>query len=122
MSGRTDPWADVRVARLPAGGLAALAAVRCHPGVTVHKCAGHDWVTWPAGADEVVRCLRAVRGVEFFAERGGRWYRFGHRLPTDASPPVVGGVPLDRAVVPAVVAPILLAETIGPPVPLNIVR
>jgi hypothetical protein len=118
----TDPWADVRAARLPADGLGALAAVRCRPGVTVHATDGYAWVVWPTGDDDLVRCLRPVRGVEFFANRDGRWYRFGRRLPTDEWPPVAGGTPLDRTIVPAVVTPLGPPATTDPPVRLRIVR
>ncbi len=122
MSGRADLWADVRAARLPADGLTALAPVRCCPGVTVHAAGGQAWVVWPDRHDDLVRCLRPVRGVEFFANRGGRWYHFGRRLPTSEQPPAGGGVPLDRAVVPAAVTAIAPPETAGRPLALGVVR
>jgi hypothetical protein len=122
VSERSDPWADVRAARLPVGGLAALAPVRCRPSVTVHVADGHAWVVWPAVDDGLVRCLRPVRGVEFFANRDGRWFRFGHRLPTDERPPITGGTPLDRTVVPAVVAPLAPPAATDLPVRLCVVR
>jgi hypothetical protein len=117
----SDAWGAVRAARVPAAGLAALAPVRCQPGVTVHRLGEVAWVVWPAEADEVVRCLRPVRGVEFFAENDGRWHRFGHRLPCADGPPRGAGEPLDRVLVPTPLTPLPPGEA-GPPVRLGIVR
>jgi MoxR-vWA-beta-propeller ternary system domain bpX2 len=117
----SDAWEAVRAARVPAAGLAALAPVRCQAGVTVHRLGEAAWVVWPPEAEEVVRCLRPVRGVEFFAEHGGRWHRFGHRLPCADGPPHGAGEPLDRVLIPAPLTP-LPPEEAGPPVRLGIVR
>jgi hypothetical protein len=116
-----DAWAEVAAARVPAVGLAALAAVRCRPGVGVVLVGKSAWATFPAGDGEVIRCLMPVPGVEFFARRGGAWARFGHRLPTADAPPAVGMTPSDRVVLPEPVEPIATA-TVGPPVRLTIVR
>lgn len=121
MSVPADPWADVSAARLPAAGLAALAAVRDRPDVRVHPDGEAVWVTWPAGRAEVVRCLMPVYGVTFFARRGGRWHRFGSRLPTAAGPPDGDGRPLAALLVPARFAPTAPAGPV-PPAPLRLVR
>ncbi|HEY1375595.1 MAG TPA: hypothetical protein VGF55_02315, partial [Gemmataceae bacterium] len=121
MTARHDPWADVAAARVPAAGLAALAPVRCRPGVAVHALGELAWVVFPAGDADVLRELRPVAGAEFFAYRGGAWFRLNGRLPTTDRPPVEGGVPLDRAVVPAPVTPVP-PDTPGPPVRLTVVR
>jgi MoxR-vWA-beta-propeller ternary system domain bpX2 len=92
-------WERVRAARLPPDGLAALAPVRCQPGVTIHT-RGQTWVLWPADTTDVVRCLHPVAGVEFFEERDGRWYAFGRRLPSADGPPAGAGEPLDRVLFP----------------------
>src|SRR5436305_12062883 len=95
-----DPWADVTAARLPADALGALAAVRDRDGVRVRLAGDVAWVTWPAGAADVVRCLRPARGVAFFAERGGQWFRLGRRVPTADRPPDDPGRSLDAVLVP----------------------
>lgn len=96
-----DSWADVTAARIPADGLGALAPVRGRDGVRVAVAGDTAWVTWPAGADDVAACLRAVRGCEFFAHRGGTWFRFGARVPTSDGPPTDPGRPLAAVLVPA---------------------
>lgn len=95
-----DPLPGVTAARLPAAGLAALAAVRAVPGVRVHETDAGVWVTWPTGRSEVARRLIGVAGAEFFVRRGDRWHRFGSRLPTGDAPPEGEGRPLPGVVLP----------------------
>jgi hypothetical protein len=122
MNVRGDAWSHVRAARLPAAGLAALAAVRTRPGVAVCVEGDVAWVTWEEDGAAVVSCLRAAPGVEFFERRGGRWHRFGCRLPTDEGPPTTGAVPLDRAVTPARIDAVPPPTRVGRPVPLRVAR
>src|SRR5262249_43785208 len=122
MSGRGDRWARVRAARLPAAGLGALAPVRCHPGVTVLQRGETVWVFWPAGSEAVLRRLRPVAGAEFFEDRGGRWHRFGSRLPCADGPPDDEGGPLDRALVPDRLEWAAPSAAVGTTVVLRVVR
>ena len=91
-----DPrdWSAVTAARLPAAGLACLAAVRHRPEVRVSLADdGYAWVQWPAGAsaDEVVSASRPAPGVEFYSRQADGWRRFGSRLPSGVSPPTDAG-------------------------------
>ena len=91
-----DPrdWSAVTSARLPANGLACLAALRHRPEVRVSLTGDGDaWVQWPAGAfaDETVSALRPAAGVEFYARHTGVWRRFGSRLPSGVTPPTDAG-------------------------------
>jgi hypothetical protein len=90
--------------------------------VVVARLGDVAWVGWPAGAEAVVSCLRTVPGVEFFADRGGRWFRFGSRLPAPAAPPLADAVPLDRVLFPARVEPVPPPAALPAPVPLTVVR
>src|SRR3954447_12765922 len=101
MTAIIERWTEVAAARIPIDGLAALAPVRCRAGVAVHVGEQSAWVTLPAGDEDVLRWLRPVRGAEFYARRGGGWFRLGRRLPTTDAPRGRGGQTLDRAVVPA---------------------
>lgn len=95
-----DPWREVSAARLPADGLAALAAVRNRDGVRVLLDGAVAWVRWPAGQSEVVRCLLPVPGVAFFTCRDAAWFRFGRTVPTDEAPPEGDGVSVAAVLVP----------------------
>ena len=117
-----NPWNDVTAARLPATGLGVLAALRNRPDIRVHLIDGVAWVRWPAGKPEVSRCLMPAHGVEFFAERGGEWFRFGSRLPTSDTPPTVGGVAVAAALRPAAFEPSPPEVGSGSPVVLRLVR
>lgn len=119
---RPDLWAEVTAARLPADALGALAAVRGRAGVRVRLVGDLAWVTWPAGAADVVRCLRPARGVAFFAERDGAWFRLGRRVPTADRPPDDPGQPLDAVLVPGRVSPTLPAAGRLAPVRVGVVR
>ena len=111
----------VTAARLPAAGLAAVAAARDLPGVRVHPAGDRVWVTWPAASPRVARLVLGVFGAEFFARRGDAWYRFPRRLPTADAPPGGDGVPLAGAILPGRVAPVA-PPTSGPPTTITLAR
>ena len=96
-----DPLPGVTAARLPAVGVAALAAVRDVLGVRVHQIGDVVWVTWPADRGGVARRLVGVAGAVFFVRRGDAWHRFAARLPTADQPPAGDGLPLAGVLVPA---------------------
>ena len=96
-----DPLAAVTAARLPAAALAALAPVRDRADVRVLPDGAAAWVTWPAGASAVARCLHPVAGVTFYVRRDGHWFRLGSRLPAADGPPPGDGRPLAGMLTPA---------------------
>jgi hypothetical protein len=114
-----DPLAAVTAARLPASTLAALAPVRDRADVRAHPDGDIVWVTWPAGAAAVARCLHPVEGVAFYVLRDGQWFRFGSRLPAADGPPPGDGRPLAGLLTPARFDPVPPADA-GPPVRLGV--
>jgi hypothetical protein len=115
-------WDDVSAARLDARHLPFLAPLRGRADVRVHLLDDTAWVRWPAGAPEVARCLLPAPGVCFFAQRGGRWFPFGSRLPTADAPPPGDGVPLASVLVPGGFEPHAAEPPAGSPVELRVVR
>ncbi len=118
----SDPWRDVTAARLPAAHLGALAPVRHRDGVRVQFRDANAWVHWPIGQADVVRCLLAVPGVVFFAQRAGQWVRFGALVPTDDRPPEGAGVPVATALVPARFQPLPPVMPTWEPLVLTVAR
>jgi hypothetical protein len=100
-----SPLDQVCCASLPWDALAALAGVRCLPGVLVRRAGDRAWVRWDPGADEVLRCVLPVAGVELYAFRDGLWYRHGHHLPSFDVPTGGEVQPLHRVLTPAPVQP-----------------
>ncbi len=100
------PLHDIGCASLPPEALAALAEVRDLPGVTVALAASRAWVRWQPGDERVLRRLLPVAGVALYAQRDGRWYRHGHRLPAFDFPAAADPQPLYVALTPAPVLPV----------------
>jgi len=115
------PLDQATAALLPAHGLAALAAARCHPDVLVVHSGDQVWVTWPPGDAAVWQRLLAVPNVRFFEFVDGSWYELGHRLPVFDLPPTGEPRPLDRVLFPAPLATEWATQLVEPPVPLRLV-
>jgi hypothetical protein len=81
-----SPLDDVCCARLPAAALAHLGALRVRTDVRVLARDGELWLRWPAGDEDVLHRVLAVRGAEVFARRDGLWYAPGRSLPTFDTP------------------------------------
>jgi hypothetical protein len=81
-----SPLDDVCCARLPAAALAHLGPLRVRTDVRVLARGEELWLRWPAGDEDVLHRVLAVRGAELFARRDGLWYLPGHRLPTFGVP------------------------------------
>ncbi len=81
-----SPLDDVCCARLPAAALAHLGALRVRTDVRVLAQSGELWLRWPAGDEDVLHRVLAVRGAEVFARRDGLWYAPGRSLPTFGVP------------------------------------
>jgi hypothetical protein len=77
---------DVCCARLPAAALAHLGALRVRTDVRVLERGDELWLRWPAGDEDVLHRVLAVRGAEVFARRDGLWYAPGRSLPTFGVP------------------------------------
>src|SRR5438270_12315007 len=116
-----NPLHHVCRASLPAASLAALAALRCHPGVTVSFAGDRAWRRWPEGDEEVLRQVLAVSGVELYERRDGRWHRHGQALPAFDLPAEGEPLPLLGVLVPAPVQPEATPDR-SAPVPLRLVR
>lgn len=122
MTPEADPWKAVSAARLPAAGLAALAAVRHLSGIGVQLDGDSAWVHWPPGRIDVVRCLLPVAGLRFFRPVGDDWYPFHGRLPTSERPPAVERMPLAGAIVPDRMEPRTATDSAVSPLRLGTVR
>lgn len=94
------PLDACRAARLPLGGLAALAPLRATGGIQV-ILGDYAWITWDSPRPDVIAAVLAVPGAELFEPRESRWFRPGEHLPAFDVPPAGTPAPLDRAVVPA---------------------
>lgn len=92
---------DATLASLPIEALAALAPLRCHPGLTVLQTADRLWLHWPQGDGVVLRLVLPLAGVELFIKRGEHWYRFGHYLPAWEVPDLEEARPLQHVLFPA---------------------
>jgi hypothetical protein len=115
------PLAACRAARLPAAGLTLLAPLRASGGVQV--ITGEPaWVTWDGDRPDVLAAVVAVPGAELFEPRDGRWFRPGGHLPAFGLPAQGEPAPLDRAVVPAPLAPTEADPREFSRVPLRLVR
>jgi hypothetical protein len=117
-----DPWRAVSAARLPVGGLSALAAVRNREGVRVLLADGVAWVRWPAGQSEVVRCLLPVPEIAFFTHSNGLWFRFGHSVPTNDTPPSGEGASVAAVLAPERFEPLPPNPQTWSPVALTVVH
>jgi hypothetical protein len=117
-----DPWREVCAARIPADLAKALAPVRDQSDVRVFRADADIWLRWPGGRRDVLRCLLPVPGVAFFLTHGGRWFRFGSRLPTSEVPPEGEGEPVAALVGPEKFEPVMPGSASFAPVVLSIVR
>lgn len=122
MTPEADPWKAVSAARLPAAGLAALAAVRHLPGIGVQLEGDCAWVHWPAGRIDVVRCLLPVAGLRFYRQDGDEWVPFNGRLPTSERPPTAETKPLASTIVPDRLEPRVATDNPLSPLRLGAVR
>jgi hypothetical protein len=116
-----NPLQNVCRGSLPAASLAALAGLRCHPGVTVSFVGDRAWLRWPDGDEEVLRQVLAVSGVELYEHHDGFWHRHGQALPAFDLPAEGEPLPLFRVLVPAPVEAEATPDRPGP-VPLRLVR
>jgi hypothetical protein len=104
MSNRS-PLDACRAARLSTSGLGILAHLRAKGGVRV--IAGESaWVDWDGDRPDLIAAVQTVPGAELFEPRDGKWFAPGSRLPVFEVPPCGEAVPLDRAIVPAPIAPV----------------
>ena len=87
-------------ARIPLFALPLLARLRCHPGIRISFHGGHVWLQWPSEDDSVAEQLIPIGGVQFFAERHGKWYSTGSRLPAYDLPATEPSSPLDQILLP----------------------
>jgi hypothetical protein len=92
---------DVCCARLPADAIAALAGLRCVPGVTAIRDGDSLWLRWEPGREEILRQVLPLANAELYVQRDGQWFLLGRRLPAVGPPPDRPGQPLDGLVVPA---------------------
>jgi hypothetical protein len=115
----THPLADVCLARIPAGALLPLAAVRTAGGIQVWREGDSVWLSWQAGDEAILCCVLPIPGVELFARRNEQWYRPGHSLPSFDVPDFGDGQTLAQVVIPAPVEPI--ASSVGMPRPVRFI-
>lgn len=94
----THTLSAVCCARLPAAALPALATLRCRPDIKAVLAGEHIWLHWHT-AEDVLRLLLPIPGVELFYMSDGLWYRAGQRLPVEP-PPAEPAQRLDQLLVP----------------------
>src|SRR5271167_3914327 len=95
-----SPLLDITCASLPCPALAALADIRCAPGVQVAITNERVWVRWQPGDDTVLRRVLPIAGAVLYFQREGKWYRFGHHLPAFEVPARLEYQPLYRVLTP----------------------
>jgi hypothetical protein len=71
---------DICCASFPAKFLAALADVRCVPGVRVALTSERTWLRWDNADERVLRAVLPIPGVKLYVQRDGNWFRHGHHL------------------------------------------
>src|SRR5262249_19160080 len=118
----TSPLDEVCCARFPQAALAALANLRCAPGVQVVLEGDQVWLRWEPGQQETLREVLPLPGVELYVRRDNQWFRFGQRLPAAGPLTNAPAQPLDRLLLPAPVEPEAAPESEGSPVALSLVR
>ncbi|MBL8792503.1 MAG: hypothetical protein JNM56_01220 [Planctomycetia bacterium] len=112
---------EVCCARLARTHLAALASARCADDVTALPDGNDLWLHWRAGDEAMLRLVLPLPGVALFAQRAGRWYPLGSRLPVQG-PPAGTGQRLDQFIVPAPARPVPADVPTLRPLPLRLVR
>jgi len=112
----TSSLLDVCCASLAADGLAALADVRCVPGVRVALAGDRVWVRWEAGDEQVLRRVLPIPGVRLYLLRNNDWFRHGHSLPAFEVPADLDYRTLYEVLTPARVQPIAPPAWNGQPV------
>lgn len=122
MSSRLVTWAEINAARMPAAGLAALAAIRNRPDVTVGQQQDHLRVSFPTGDAEVLRYLQPMIGVQFFARQGDSSIELGRRLPSAVSATDLAAEPLDKAIGLSPFEVVPPSASAMAPAPIRIVR
>ncbi len=115
-----SPLDDVSCARLPAAALAALAPLRCEPGLEVARDGEDLWLRWDTASERVLRAVLPLVGSELFAARGGLWFRPGRALPSFEVPQALEYRPLYQVLFPAPVEPAALAHLAVTPVRLTL--
>ncbi|WP_422926616.1 hypothetical protein [Singulisphaera sp. PoT] len=76
-----SPLDDVSCACLPSKDLVAMADLRHLSGILVAQIGDLAWVRWNPKEHPVLNRVLPISGVELFIQRGGQWYRPGHRVP-----------------------------------------
>jgi hypothetical protein len=84
---------EVCGASIPATSLAALAELRCRPGIRVVVIGQRAWLRWTSADEWVLTQIVAVSGVVLYTEDEVGWSRLGSLLPA-------GPVPFDQAAQP----------------------
>lgn len=118
----TNELREICAARLPIAAIAALANLRCLPGITVVQVGDRAWLRWPAGEQRVLERVLALSGVELFVHYHGGWSRWGSLLPAEGPPANQPGQPLAHVLTPVPVAPVPPGERAIPAVRLRLVR
>jgi hypothetical protein len=95
--------AEVCCACVPAASLVRLAPLRVRAGIRVRLVGECAWLWWTAGDEVVLQCVLAVRDVEIFERREGRWHRLGRRIPAFDVPDDAEARPLLHVLTPSLV-------------------
>jgi hypothetical protein len=115
------PLDACRAARLPAGGLTALAHLRAKGGVRVFD-GEQTWIDWEGDRPDVIAAVLTVPDAELLEPRNGKWFIPGSQLPVFDVPPRGEAVPLDRAIMPAAFSPVEAGQRDLRPIALRLVR
>ena len=90
-----------RAARIPRGGLVALAALRRSADVHVTEFGDEAWIDWPGEMPSLVNALLAIEGARLYRKAKLGWIAIDRSLPDFAVPEMQESLALDRAIVPA---------------------
>ena len=114
--------ADVSCARVPAGALAHLGALRAYEALRGLPDGDSLWLFWPAGDSELARAVLAVAGAELFLRAEGAWRRPGEHLPVFHVPDPHMAKPLSALLFPAPTTAVPPGAPAWRPAPLALVR
>jgi hypothetical protein len=109
-------------ASIPEAALAALADLRCQPGVFVVVADHRAWVRWTGGDEELLTRLLAVPGADLYVRRESGWSRLGSLLPSGPLPFDEAAQPLARVLTPAGFAAVPARRREPCPVRLRLLR
>jgi hypothetical protein len=114
--------ANVRAARFPIAGLAALAPVRSQGAIRVIEFADEAWVFWDRDEATILQLLIGIPGVEFYVKGRAGWMRIESKLPRFDVPPLDAANDLQLTILPDAAEPTRVSESTFQRIAVSLVR